>query len=270
MESNETLMMVVIVILLTMYLWFRQKPNYNLAPKIIWTYWDRPSKSQELCKQSWKKWNPNYEIIVLTKKNYTGYVTIGEEIRNHPIFTDRFSDLIHLWVLAERGGVWMDPTILLTAPLDQWLFPKYAEFSGFHLDKQIQMWFMAVNKKSAFLKMWRDEFSELARFPNVEQYVESRKGTFSNISNPIQDVVQVSCQKVSREYDIKPFILENAEEGPMKYLVDAKWDSEKALELVCMDHSYQSPIMKMRENEQKVVEKKIGEEGWVEKCGFIS
>jgi len=252
-----------------MYLWFRQKPNYNLIPKMIWTYWDHPSKTVELCKQSWKKWNPNYEIIVLTKKNYKGYVTIPEEIRNHPIFTDRLSDLIHLWVLTEHGGIWMNPGILLSAPLDQWLFPKYAEFSGFHLHRQIQMWFMAVNKQSTFLKMWRDEFSELARFPNVEQYVESRKDTFSNITDPIQDVIQVSCQKVIHEYDIEPFILQNAEEGPMKYLVDAKWDSEKALELACTNHSYQTPIMKMREKEQKVMEKKINDEGWIEQCGFI-
>jgi len=289
MESNQVLMMVVMVMLLAMYLWFRQKPNYNLAPKIIWTYWDNPAKIPKtvtMCMKEWAKWNPDYEIILLTQKNYTGYVTIPYEIRTHPNFYDnpaRLADLVRVWVLAERGGVWIDSSVILKGRLDDWLFPKYSDFSGFYIESNttnpkyplIENWFFACNKNCLFLQKWRDEFSEIARFPSVEKYVESRikMGTdIQGMKDPIDLAMHVSAQKVLQldHFSTESMILQNAEEGPFRYLVDAKWDSEKAVELACMDHTYQFPIMKMRGNERKVVEKKIGEEGWVEKCGFIS
>lgn len=204
---NEAIMIIAIVIFIGYWYVFLEKTNYNRAPKTIWTYWEDPDHLDPTKRMpdhsSWKQYNPDYEVIVLTKKTYQGYVTIPEEIRVHPALNpDHLRDLIKLWVLAERGGVWIDLGISLTKPLD--LFPKYAEFSGFQSEGKIDPRFMACNKGSPFMIMWRDEFSEIARFPNVEKYVESKK---TEIRDPITNVIQVACHMILRAYPTESLIV---------------------------------------------------------------
>ena len=189
-------MVVVVLILVSYGLIFYPRAQYNQAPKIIWTYWDEPDhldpnkRLSERANEAIRSWDTNYEIIVLTKKTYQGYVTIPEEIRAHPALNpDYLRDLIKLWVLAERGGVWIDPEVVLTKPIDPWLFPKYAEFSGIGTEI-LDPRFMACNRGSIFIKQWRDEFSQIARYPNVEKYVESRSKRA--IQDPITNVIQVA------------------------------------------------------------------------------
>ena len=180
-----------IAILLGFYIAFR--PTYNRAPRIIWTYWEEPDhldpykRMTEKAKaniEGWRALNPSYKIVILTKKTYHGYVTIPEDM--HPELRDTspyFSSLLKLWTLAEHGGVWLDPNVALMAPLDDWMFPKYAECSVLLSHHTLESWFIACNKKSTFLQKWRDEFSTIRRHPNVEKYVESRT---PHAAHPIQ------------------------------------------------------------------------------------
>ncbi len=209
-------MIVTIVILIGYGIWFYPKPQYNQAPKTIWTYWEEPdhispekrlSKVATECIQSWRTYNPHYKIVILTKKTYQGYVTIPEELRTHPgLNPDYMPDLIKLWVLTERGGIWIDPWIELDRPIDQWLFPKYGEFAG---TEPFDQYFMACNKGSNFIKKWRDEFSEIVRYPSVDQYVNSRKRSLNMDQNgdPITNVVQVAAQQILQLYPRESLIL---------------------------------------------------------------
>jgi hypothetical protein len=174
----------------------------------------------------------------------------------------------------------MDPTIILKAPLDTWLFPKYAECSGFYMEGMttktpvIESWFFACNKGSPFVKKWRDEFSKIAQYSCVEQYVTSRKQMGINIEkikDPIYLATHVSMQKVLQldQYPMESMIMRKAEEGPLRYLVDAKWDSEKAVRAACLDPSYQTPILTLRGGERSVLEKGIEDEFSEEKCRWI-
>ena len=277
-----------IIILIAVVFYLQEKRNYNRAPKIIWTYWDHPDripKTVQMCMKGWAKWNPDYKIILLTKKNYMSYVTIPEHIRDHPNFHDmpaRFADLVRIWTLAEHGGVWIDSSILLKAPLDDWLFPKYAEFSGFYIDSftkspnypVIENWFFACNKGCKFLELWRDEFSQISQYPSVADYVESRKKAgvdVEKINGPVYLAMHVAAQKILQldRYPIDQMILQKAEDGPFRYLVAAKWDSHKAVELACQDRSYQTPIMKMRGGERNALEEKILGELSEERCGWL-
>ena len=205
---NEAIMILAVVIFIGYWYLFLEKTNYNRAPKTIWTYWDEPEhldrkkRLSDHAQRSWKQHHPDYEVIVLTKKTYQGYVTIPEEIRAHPALNpDYLPDLIKLWVLAERGGVWMDPTVQLTKPLD--LFPKYAEFSGFQSEGVIDPSVMACNKGSPFMIMWRDEFSQIVRYPSVDKYVESR----SIRSN--RSVIQIASLQLS--YPMETILLQPVE-----------------------------------------------------------
>lgn len=279
-----------VICIMIVFIWFlySDKKNYNQAPKKIWTYWDNPIKIPkvvELCMASWKKYHPEYEIVLLTKKNYKGYVTIPEELTTNVNFNDspqRFADLIRIWVLAEHGGIWIDSTILLKGSMEDWLFPKYAEFSGFYINgftkkkefPVIENWFFACNKGSPFIKKWRDEFSNIANFQTVEDYITSLRAEgvdFQGIDNPHYLAMHVSCQKILQlmHYPLDSIYLQKAEDGPFRYLVDAKWDSEKAVELACMYPTYQGPIMKMRGGERNALEKRLDYDLTVEKCGWI-
>lgn len=267
----------------------RPRTNYNRVPKKIWSYWDNPDnipKTVKLCMESWKKHNPDYEIVLMNKKNFKGFTTIPTYLSTHYSFHDtdaRFSDLLRLYTLAEHGGVWIDSTILLKEPLDNWLFPRYGEFSGFYLElftkpnspPVIESWFLACNKGSPFMKQWRDEFAQIVQYRDVPQYIESRKKMgvdFQNINDPVYLAVHIAAQKVLQldRYPTDHFMLRKAEDGPFQYLVQAKWDSEKALRLACLNKKYQWPIMKMRGVERKVMEKEFENELSNERCGWLN
>lgn len=278
------------ICIVIVFIWFfyREKKNYNQAPKKIWTYWDNPikiPKTVELCMASWKRFHPEYEIVLLTKKNYKGYVTIPEELIAHQNMNDiprRFSDVLRLWILAEHGGIWMDSSILVKKSIEDWIFPRYAEYSGFYTDRLtrkkefpvIENWFMACNKGSPFMKAWRDECSRMAHFLTVEQYIQSLRSEgvdFQGIQDPHELAMYAACQKVLQvdHYPLDSLYLQKAEDGPFRYLVDTKWDSEKGIELACHDPSYQIPIMNLREGERDILEKRLDYDLTVEKCGWI-
>ena len=123
------------------------------------------------------------------------------------------------------------------------------------------------------MKLWRDEFTEMSRYQTVEEYIESRRKIidFQGIDNPIYLSMHISAQKVLQwdEYQTDVLILRKAEDGPFRYLVDANWNSEKALDLACNNKSYQTPIMKIRGSERDILEKKINNELSLEKCEWI-
>jgi hypothetical protein len=291
---NIIIFILVAVIILGLGWIFKKKKSYNLAPRKIWTYWDNSDnsgvnklpKAVKLCMESWKKFNPDYEIVLLTKKNFQGYVTIPEVVRTHPHFNDspaRFSDLVRLYVLEEHGGIWIDASILVKKPFDDWLFPKYAEFSGFYRgslspDKKypvIESWFLAANKNSKFIKAWKEEFLEIAKFKDIHTYLETRGDMGINIDklgDPHYLAIYVAAMKVFHydKYLTDTLILRDSEEGPMKYLRDAKWDSEKGMRLACSDRSYQEPLMRMRANERDIIEKEIDYDLSIERCGWLT
>lgn len=290
MIQGNIFIFIIIGLIVSIYSFlFRQKISYNTVPKKIWTYWDNSDKLPKvvkMCMESWKKYNPEYEIILLTRKNFKGYVTIPEDIQNHPHFNDssaRFSDLVRLYTLEEHGGIWIDASVLVKASFDDlWLFPKYAEFSGYYMGSittnkdspVIESWFLAVNKNSKFIKLWKREFLEIARFKDIQSYLDSRKKmgvNFEKIRDPHYLAIYVSALKVLQidKYPIHSLILKDSEEGPFKYLKDAEWYPERALNLACSNKKYQSPIMKMRSDERKILEKEFYYDLSVDKCGWL-
>lgn len=288
MQANILIFIIVGFILSVLSILFRQKKNYNLVPKKIWTYWDNSDKlpkAVKLCMESWKKYNPEYEIVLLTKKNYKGYVTIPKEIREHPHFNDsaaRFSDLIRLYVLEEHGGIWIDSSVLVKKSFDDWLFPKYAEFAGYYMgsitvDKQypaLESWFLAANKNSKFIKLWKQEFLEIGTFKDIQSYLDSRKNmgvNFEKIRDPHYLAIYIAALKVFQidKYPLDTLILRDSEEGPFKYLRDALWYPEKAMKLACSDKKYQEPLMKMRSDERKILDNELDYDLSLNACGWL-
>lgn len=292
-QGNIIIFVLVGFILSVLALLFGERRNYNQVPKKIWTYWDNPDNSEvnklpkavKLCMDSWKKHNPDYEIVLLTKKNYQGYITIPDEIKTHPHYNDsaaRFSDLVRLYALEEHGGIWIDSSVLVKESFNKWLFPRYAEFAGYYMgsitvDKNyptLESWFLAANKNSQFIKLWKDEFLQMVNFRDIQGYLDSRKKmgvNFEKIRDPHYLAIYVAALKVLQvdKYPQDSLILRDSEEGPFRYLRDVLWYPEKAMNLACLDRSYQTPLMKMRSDERQVLENELEYNLSCSKCGWL-
>lgn len=285
MKRHLSIWITVLLIGICVWLYYKNREN-NRFPKIMWVFWDNPEripKTVTMCIESWKKYHPEYNIILLTKKNYNKYINIPHTIATHPHFNDsmaRFSDLIRLYALAEHGGIWLDSSILLKGSIDDWL--SGYEFSGFYLDgftqkkeyPVIESWFLACQKGSEFVRLWKEEFIKIAEYESVDKYIESRKKLgvdLQKINIPNYLAIHVSAQKILQidRYPVDRLQLQKAEDGPYRYLVDAKWDSEKALQLACGNKAYYTPIMKMRGIERKIMEEKIDNDLSVARCRWI-
>lgn len=211
----------------------------NQCPKIIWTFWndiDQLPSTIKICMEGWKKYNLDYQIIILTKNNHYTYTNLSPLIADHPNFNDsyqRFSDLIRLQILSMYGGIWIDASMILNQPLDEWLFPNGEEFTGFYLNgftlnpkyPVIESWFLASVKNSQFMKLWRDEFVEIAKFSTINHYVDSRINMGVNIQKiniPLYLAIHVAVQKVLQidGYPINRLCIIKAEDTSFKYLVD--------------------------------------------------
>ena len=140
------------------------------------------------------------ELIILTKKNYKGYVVIPEDISEHPVFTinnQRFRDLICLWVLTEHGGIWINTMYQEHDGVNSSLELSYhsnKEYNGYYTKNGIDTRYMECKKRTPFISAWRDEYSRMAQFPSVERYLESR--SVGNIRDENMDPFMVACKLI--------------------------------------------------------------------------
>lgn len=102
-------------------------PRKKIASKVIWQYWGQGSGSELLpptvqrCFDSVDKHKGDYQIIRLNNETVHDYIDFPEYVwgdNGDPKFLNVFfSDLLRLALLHVYGGVWLDATVLLTAPL---------------------------------------------------------------------------------------------------------------------------------------------------------
>ena len=196
-----------------LFFWFSQKPPY--IPRKIWMFSDNPDaiNIQNVV-------DSRDELVILTKKNYKGYVVIPEDISEHPVFTinnQRFRDLICVWILAERGGIWINTPHqergvntphqergVNTPHQEQGVnsleltYHSNKEFNGYYTPHGIDTCYMECKKRTPFISAWRDEYSRMAQFPSVERYLESR--SIGNIRYENMDPFMVACKLILPEH----------------------------------------------------------------------
>lgn len=105
-------------------------PKQQINGKIIWQYWGQQTDDGtslppvvQRCFDSVEKYKGDYQIIRLNDKTICDYIDFPEFIwkveEEHKFSRVFFSDLLRLALLHVYGGVWLDATILLTAPLPE-------------------------------------------------------------------------------------------------------------------------------------------------------
>lgn len=106
-------------------------PN-KIVKDAIWVCWlQGESKMPELamiCFQSIRQNANGHEVILLTADNYNQYVQLPEialkRYENRQISHAHFADIIRMNLLTQQGGLWLDATMLITAPIDESIFTK--------------------------------------------------------------------------------------------------------------------------------------------------
>lgn len=111
-----------------------QLPRFNLqakqdlrGQKIIWQYWGQGLEQEQLpemvrlCFRSVEQNLGDYRLIRLDDQTLHNYLDLPDFVqakRQNPEFKPAFfADLLRLALLDVYGGVWLDASILLTAPL---------------------------------------------------------------------------------------------------------------------------------------------------------
>ena len=248
------------------------RSKYTKIPKIIWTYWndgiDNAPPIVKSCVATWKCHNKDYEIRILTQDNYRQYLPDIDVFQlKHADSQQRISDFIRLHVLARYGGVWCDASIAMTKSLS-WI-DRDAEFVGYYLNgfttkpeyPVIESWFFACRPNATFITLWRDEFMRLNEFEQIADYVEDiEKDTIiDNIQLREYLAIHLAAQKVMQHRlsakDMSKLMLFEADSGPLSYLANADWSSEKALRDLCGKSTSEEPLIKFRSGERRVLEK---------------
>jgi hypothetical protein len=255
-------------------------------PKIIWTYWndgvDSAPKLIKQCIKTWETHNKDYDIRIITQDNYRKFIPNVDILKlKHADSQQRIADFIRCHVLANYGGVWCDASIAMTKSLS-WIQRKHVDFVGYYLESftskaeypVIESWFFACRPKTKFITLWRDELMRLNDFENVSDYVKDIE------SNTIVDkiamkeylAIHLAAQKVLQHYlsksDMANLALFKAEDGPLLYLVNGDWESEKALKYLCETNARETPLVKFRSLERSLLESKIELNDCIEKRLF--
>ena len=282
---------VIIITVVTAFLiiyMYRTRSQYTEMiqpiPKKVWTYWDTEKVPYivEKCIESWRRVLPDFSIVVLNRNNLHKYVTIPDDILNHPNFNDmpaRFADLVRLYVLEKHGGVWMDASIMLNEHFDSWMFDGTSEFYGYHIGIHngwpvIENWFFACTKNHDFVRLWKEEFMQLMNFENVREYVNSRNkmGIDHSINEPEYLAMHLSAQKVLQidKYPIDKLSLKSAADGPFRFLSKNNWDVKRGLEDACKNKEIRNPMLKLRGIERAVIEKHKNNDLSNKKCNWFN
>ncbi len=258
-------------------------------PKKIWTYWDSldtmPAFVQK-CIDSWKKYNPGYEIHVLTKDTVNDYVSIPKTIQNHPNFNDtrsRFADLVRLYLLDQHGGIWIDASCLMYQGFDDWL-PFQSDMYCYTYNQGrkdfkypvLENWFIAAKPNVPFITAWKNEFLEIANYASVREYIRSRKAMGVDISTleHMADylAMHVAAQKLIQ---IDKLSLENiemhetSEGGPFWFLIKNGWNAKKAIEEACLNKNMRKPFLKFHNVSRDEFIKRLDSDMTNERCGWF-
>lgn len=101
------------------------------SERIIWQYWGQGYGKEDVpdvvqyCFDSVDRYRGDYTVVRLCDEDFCEYVDLPDYVlkkyREGVFCKAHFSDLLRLALLNAYGGVWLDATMLLTAPLEEML-----------------------------------------------------------------------------------------------------------------------------------------------------
>lgn len=240
-------------------------------PKTIWTYWNNAELTPVVrkCIDTWKKYNPDYTVIIITPDNLRDYIDFDVKKVRFNDSAARESDIIRLNVLAKYGGVWCDASIMMTRPFD-FKTDSSHEFVGYYIEHYttkpqwpcIEGWFFATVPNGKFINAWRDSFMKIDNFMTVGQWLKDllQKGVdFQKTPKYMQNYLainlaaQEALQKSMTEQEIHATCyFMSANKGPYKHMYDHGWNNYAAVKSVCEPN--QPTIVKFHNHDRRLLD----------------
>lgn len=140
--------------------------------------WENAPDLVRFCRDSWRFHNPDYKITLIDSENVAQYLDGKIFLHNNSISVQAASDILRLSLLASRGGIWADATMLCIQPLNNWIREalepsKFWMYHGRDNGRGPASWFMAATTDSFLIQSWFHEvitFWRRARSGSVEYY----------------------------------------------------------------------------------------------------
>jgi len=265
-----------IVVALVILIWSRKSSfTEPEIPKIIWSYWveeDLPELVQK-CVDSWKKFNPDYEIRILNQNSVKKWIHDLDlqslKMNDGPA---RESDFVRLSILPIYGGIWADASIKMNRSMDyirDIQKEKQCEVVGYYLDSftsrpeypVIESWFFGCIPESSFMNNWRNEFMKLNTHNSVGEYVDAKRRQGVDLQTikwleylAIHVSAQTVMQLMMNPQEVASKLhLMKAEDGPLNHVPKNDGDLAKSIREICQNGS-QSPFIKFRHTDRNVIQ----------------
>lgn len=229
----------------------RYDNNYEL-PKDIYCYWDKPNnKLIEAHVNTWRRnTSKDWTIHFITKENIKDYVDPVFYNKFKDVESFRFSDFLRLYLLKNRGGVWMDSsTVLVNGQFlnDYWneMNIKKQDILLYELSDHslpdhpyLENWFLMAPKKSNFIT---DLYIEFERAYNMDFLVYKKKVLVPNIR--LDKTLQYNDKTYHMQHAIIHYLLKknknkykinikDANEGFFKVQKINDWNVKKIIEYI--------------------------------------
>lgn len=176
------------------------KKEFLNPEKIIWQYWGQGYGKEDVpdvvqyCFDSVDRYRGDYTVVRLCDEDFCEYVDLPDYVlkkyKEGVLGKAHFSDLLRLALLNAYGGVWLDATIMLTAPLEEMLTGgdyfmyqrdwmqedkkqwrrTYAYYFSWHKDFKVRLLNSVIYSKSES-KVVRDLFQLLLYYWKTENVV---------------------------------------------------------------------------------------------------
>lgn len=151
-------------------LWGDGPAHSDPVPPVVWMYWDaaRIPPFVAWCIAGVRRLNPKLEVRLLRPDDLPRYLVLHPGLARASVH--QRADWIRLELLHRHGGIWLDASTVLTAPLD-WVFDTQratgSEWVGFQIAQSqrdprypvIENWFLAAPARSRFIADWREIFT---------------------------------------------------------------------------------------------------------------
>ena len=181
---------------------------------LLFGFWDKGLEAlqrrpfERLCYDSWEKYGGDRPRKVYSLEDLLRDVPAEDRKLLQFLSAPQLSDYARLFYLKKHGGIYLDVSVLLTEPLDNWLPPLLESYDvvGFHVNGPmwamqdllrttrgavLENWFLATKGSPALLiERWFEHFTALLR--------ESLSEPF-DLATSSQFGTKVVCQALTPE-----------------------------------------------------------------------
>lgn len=156
-------------------------PPINPYPDKIWVAWlqgeEQAPPLVKKCLASIRQHAAGREVVVITDDNMAQYVDFPEYILRKKakgrISNTHFSDLLRIFLLAQYGGIWIDATVYLTAPIPEYILnaPLFCYKSPVAAGKiKASSWFIAAERRNDIIVSTKTLLEEYWKRKNYLQH----------------------------------------------------------------------------------------------------